>query len=390
MRCARPSITRIWISSRNGWVIDMTLEAFLQQEATLLGFDACAIARADEAWAASTRLEDFVEAGWQGEMAWMEETLERRKTPTSMWPEARSAVVVALNYGPDHDPMETLEHSGHGNISVYARGKDYHDILKKRLKQLARRFAEHSGQDVKVFVDTAPLMEKPLAEKAGLGWQGKHTNLVSRELGNWFFLGVMLTTAQLQPDAPGEDHCGSCTNCLDICPTKAFPSPYKLDARRCISYLTIELKSQIPLEFREAMGNRIYGCDDCLAVCPWNKFAAAAKEAAFYTRAELNLPELDALAGLDDAGFREVFSGSPVKRIGRDRFVRNVCIAIGNSGDAQLVEALLPLLEDTSGVVRGAAIWALSKLDREAFEAQKGIRARSEVDPNVIQEWEQA
>ncbi|MCL4128882.1 UNVERIFIED_CONTAM: hypothetical protein GTU68_030831 [Idotea baltica] len=368
----------------------MTLEQFVQDEAAMLGFDACSIARADEAWPASARLEAFVEAGRHGDMAWMHDTLERRKTPTGMWPEARSAVVVALSYGPNHDPMQTLAHTTHGNISVYARGKDYHDTLKKRLKQLARAFAEKSGQDVKVFVDTAPLMEKPLAEKAGLGWQGKHTNLVSRELGSWFFLGVMLTAADLQPDVPGEDHCGSCTNCLDVCPTHAFPAPYTLDARRCISYLTIELKSQIPLEFREAMGNRIYGCDDCLAVCPWNKFAEAASEAAFHARAELNLPNLDELAALDDAAFREVFSGSPVKRVGRDRFVRNVCIAIGNSGDKGLVRALLPLLEDASDVVRGAAIWALWRLDADGFAEQKAKREGVEIDADVRREWDRA
>ena len=244
------------------------LHTLVKQQALGLGFDGVAIARADEGWAAGERLEAFVEAGRHGTMDWMETTLARRKTPTAMWPEAKSAVVVAMNYGPDHDPLTTLERRGQGNISVYARGRDYHDMLKKRLKQLARAFVEASGEEVKVFVDTAPLMEKPLAYKAGLGWQGKHTNLVSRELGSWFFLGVMLTAAELEPDAPETDHCGSCRACLDICPTDAFPAPYELDARRCISYLTIEHDGPIPLEFRAAMGNRIYGCDDCLAVCP--------------------------------------------------------------------------------------------------------------------------
>jgi len=352
-----------------------------------LGFDGVAIARADEAWVAGERLEAFVEAGHHGSMEWMETTLERRKAPTAMWPGAKSAVVVALNYGPDHDPLQTLEQKTLGNISVYARGRDYHDTLKKRLKQLARDFVAETGAEVKVFVDTAPLMEKPLAEKAGLGWQGKHTNLVSRELGSWFFLGVMLTAAELEPDEPEADHCGSCRACQDICPTNAFPAPYQLDARRCISYLTIEHSGPIPSEFRAAMGNRIYGCDDCLAICPWNKFAEAASENAFHARAELKAPGLDELAALEDATFREVFSGSPIKRIGRDRFVRNVCIAIGNSGEGALVASLLPLLDDPAAVVRGAAIWALARLDRARFATEKALRMEPETDPGVLAEW---
>lgn len=362
-------------------------EQYLYETAQALGFDACAITRADGDWAASERLEAFVAAGHHGEMEWMETTLARRKTPTGMWPDARSAVVVAMNYGPDHDPMLTLAERSVGNISVYARGRDYHDVLKKRLKQLARSFVEETGAEVKVFVDTAPLMEKPLAAQAGIGWQGKHTNVVSRELGSWFFLGVMLTDASLTPNAPEVDHCGSCTNCLDICPTNAFPAPYQLDARRCISYLTIEQKGPIPLEFRAAMGNRIYGCDDCLAVCPWNKFASAASEAALHARAELKWPGLDELAALNDAQFRELFSGSPVKRIGRDRFTRNVCIAIGNSGDAALIASLLPLLDDAASVVRGAAIWALSQLDPPRFAAEKAARAALETDASAQLEW---
>ena len=352
-----------------------------------LGFDGVAIARADEAWAAGERLEAFVEAGHHGSMDWMETTLERRKAPTAMWPDAKSAVIVALNYGPDHDPLQTLEQKTLGNISVYARGRDYHDTLKKRLKQLAREFVAESGAEVKVFVDTAPLMEKPLAEKAGLGWQGKHTNLVSRELGSWFFLGVMLTAAELEPDQPEADHCGSCRACQDICPTNAFPAPYQLDARRCISYLTIEHAGPIPAEFRAAMGNRIYGCDDCLAICPWNKFAEAASEIAFHARPELKAPGLDELAALNDATFREVFSGSPIKRIGRDRFVRNVCIAIGNSGEGALVASLLPLLDDPASVVRGSAIWALARLDRARFATEKAVRMEPETDPGVLAEW---
>ena len=367
--------------------ISESAKVFVKQRAEALGFDAVAVTRVDEAWAAADRLEAFVDAGRHGDMAWMETTLERRKAPTAMWPDARSAIVVALNYGPDHNPLDTLQQTAIGNVSVYARGRDYHDTLKKRLKQLARDFVSETGAEVKVFVDTAPLMEKPLAHKAGLGWQGKHTNLVSRELGSWFFLGVILTRAELAPDAPETDHCGTCQACLDICPTQAFPAPYQLDARRCISYLTIEHAGPIPHEFRASMGNRIYGCDDCLAVCPWNKFAETASEAAFFARAELKQPGLDELAALDDAQFREVFSGSPIKRTGRDRFVRNVCIAIGNSGEGRLVASLLPLLEDPSPRVRGAAIWALARLDKDRFLAEKAARFEGEADPEVRAEW---
>ncbi|MDJ0920970.1 MAG: tRNA epoxyqueuosine(34) reductase QueG [Henriciella sp.] len=363
-------------------------ETWLKATCQSLRFDACRITRADEPWPASARLQMFVEAGHHGDMAWMETTLERRKTPTAMWPEAQSAIVVGLNYGPDHDPMEMLGRKSEGNISVYARGKDYHDVLKKRLKQLARAFVEETGAEVKVFVDTAPLMEKPLAEKAGLGWQGKHTNLVSRELGSWLFLGVMLTDADLAPDAPEIDRCGSCRACLDICPTDAFPAPYQLDARRCISYLTIEHKGPIPVEFRAAMGNRIYGCDDCLAVCPWNKFAETAREQAFWARAELKAPTLEDLAALDDAAFRTVFAGSPIKRIGRDRFLRNVLIAVGNSEDPKLVEtSVIPHLDDPNPIVAGAAIWALSRLDPARFAVEKAARMTSDLDEGVRLEW---
>ena len=365
-------------------------ETFLKVTARAMGFDSVRIARADEVWAAGERLEAFVTEGRHGQMEWMETTLERRKAPTAMWAGAKSAVVVALNYGPGIDPMEMLAERSLGNISVYARGKDYHDLLKGRLKQLARAFVAETGAEVKVFVDTAPLMEKPLAAKAGMGWQGKHTNLVSRELGSWFFLGVMLTEAELVPDAPEADHCGTCRACLDICPTAAFPAPYQLDARRCISYLTIEHAGPIPREFRSAMGNRIYGCDDCLAVCPWNKFAAAASEAALHARAELKAPGLDELAALDDAAFRDVFSGSPVKRSGRNRFVRNVCIAIGNSADKRLVTSLLNLLDDTAPEVRGAAIWALGRLDPDRFQTEKSARRDREDDPGVVAEWDEA
>ncbi|MGP1275349.1 MAG: tRNA epoxyqueuosine(34) reductase QueG [Caulobacterales bacterium] len=351
------------------------------------GFDAVRITRADAPWEAGNRLRRFVEAGHHAGMGWMEETLDRRLHPTAMWEDARSAVVVGLNYGPDHDPLESLKHADRAVISVYARNKDYHDVLKKRLKQMARAFHGETGKAVKVFVDTAPLMEKPLAHRSGLGWQGKHTNLVSREWGSWLFLGVMLTEAELTPDAPETDHCGSCRACLDVCPTAAFLSAYRLDAGRCISYLTIEHKGPIPEEFRAAMGNRIYGCDDCLAVCPWNKFASQTSESAFHARAELEAPLLTELARLDDPAFRAFFTASPVKRIGRDRFVRNVLIALGNSGDSLALAPVLDLLDDASALVRGSAVWALWRLDREAFAAERGARLSGERDPDVRAEW---
>ncbi len=366
-----------------------TLEARLKRDALALGFSDCAICRADEPWQAGERLEAFVEEGRHGEMDWMEATLKRRKTPQAMWEGARSAIMLAVNYGPDTNPLETLEHKTLGNISVYARGGDYHDLIKKRLKQLARAFAEESGAEVKVFVDTAPLMEKPLAAKAGLGWQGKHTNLLSRTFGNWMFLGAILTDAELTPDEAETDHCGSCTACLDVCPTKAFPAPYQLDARRCISYLTIEYPGHIPHEFRAAMGNRIYGCDDCLAICPWNKFASRSAEQKLWARAELKLPELSDLAALDDASFREVFAGSPVKRTGRNRMLRNVLIAIGNSGEPSLVDqSVIPHLGDEAAIVRAAAIWALGRLDKTRFAAEKADRLELEHDEDVRGEWQ--
>jgi epoxyqueuosine reductase len=353
-----------------------------------IGFDAARIARADAPWAAGRRLSDFVEAGRHGEMGWMEDTLARRSHPTAMWPDAKSAVVVGLNYGPDRDPLEILDRRDEAAISVYAQNRDYHDLIKKRLKRLARTFHQETGAAVKVFVDTAPLMEKPLAQTSGLGWQGKHTNLVSRQWGSWLFLGVMLTAAELEPDPPETDHCGSCRKCLDVCPTDAFPAPYQLDARRCISYLTIELKGPIPVQFRAPMGNRIYGCDDCLAVCPWNKFAAATQETAFHPREALTGPKLGELAALDDTAFRALFTASPVKRIGRDRFIRNVMIALGNSADQGLAAAVLPRLDDASALVRGAAVWALSRLDPARFEAERARRAEAEGDADVRVEWE--
>ena len=354
------------------------------------GFDVVRVTRADEPWDAAERLREFVGEGRHGTMDWMADTLERRVHPTNMWPEAKSAVVVGLDYGPAHDPLAVLERRDEAAISVYAQNTDYHDLIKKRLKRFAGAFHRQSGEAVKVFVDTAPLMEKPLAEKSGLGWQGKHTNLVSRERGSWLFLGVMLTEAELAPDDPEIDHCGSCRACLDVCPTNAFPAPYQLDARRCISYLTIEHKGPIPSEFRAAMGNRIYGCDDCLAVCPWNKFAEVSKEAAFHPRPELTGPKLAELADLDDAAFRTVFKASPIKRIGRDRFVRNVLIALGNAEDSQLAEVAAARLDDASALVRGAAVWALSRLDPARFLAERAARADAEPDAGVQVEWAQS
>jgi epoxyqueuosine reductase len=335
----------------------------IRQEALALGFDAVRFTEALLPESARARLDAFVESGAHGAMAWMETRREQRAQPRDLWPEAVSIIALGLNYGPDYDPLASLEHRSRATISAYAQGRDYHDVVKKRLKALgqwmARRF---KGSALKVFVDTAPVMEKPLAAQAGLGWQGKHTNLVSRTHGSWLFLGEIYTTLALEPDAPEADHCGSCRACLDACPTDAFPAPYRLDARRCISYLTIEHHGPIPLEFRRAMGNRIYGCDDCLAVCPWNKFARAAAELQFAPRGEV-APPLAELATLDDAAFRARFAGSPIKRIGRNRFTRNVLIAIGNSGDAALLPVARRLCEDGDPVVAEAARWALEQLD---------------------------
>jgi epoxyqueuosine reductase len=317
-------------------------------------------------------------------MAWMAETLERRSHPNAMWPEGRSLIMLGVNYGPDENPLDGLEARTSGLVSVYARGDDYHEVLKARLKALARWLVEETGCELKVFVDTAPLMEKPLAAAAGLGWQGKHTNLVSRDFGSWLFLGAVMTTLDIPPDSPERDHCGSCTACLSACPTDAFPRPYALDARRCISYLTIEHKGPIPREFRKAMGNRIYGCDDCLAVCPWNKFAETGRNMKLAAREHLKRPALAELARLDDAAFRALFTRSPVKRIGRDRFVRNVLVAIGNSGDPALAAVAGDLLADPSPVVRGAAVWALRQLDPARLPDRP---AAGEADPDVLAEW---
>jgi epoxyqueuosine reductase len=321
-------------------------------------------------------------------MGWMAERAHWRSDPQAMWPDAKSVIVLGLNYGPADDPLAVLADKERGAISVYAQGDDYHDVVKKKLKALAGHIFQTFKAEVKVFVDTAPVMEKPLAQKAGLGWQGKHTNLVSREFGSWLFLGSIFTTLELPPDEAEIDHCGNCHACLDICPTKAFPAPYRLDARRCISYLTIEHDGPIPREFRKAMGNRIYGCDDCLAVCPWNKFAQTASEAKLQAREELKTPALAELAALDDAGFRALFRKSPVKRIGRGRFLRNVMIAIGNSGDAVLVESAKAVLDDESPLVRGAAIWALSQLIPEKeFDQLARDRGATETDLQARNEW---
>jgi epoxyqueuosine reductase len=359
----------------------------IRAKARELKFDAVGIAGPDID-AAGDRLGGFLAAGWQGDMDWLEAKRERRADPRTLWPEVRGIIVLGLNYGPAIDPLEPLSRRERGTISVYAQGGDYHDVLKSRLKQLASWLQSTHGGEVKVFVDTAPVMEKPLAERAGLGWQGKHTNLVSRELGSWLFLGEIFTTLELPPDAREQDHCGSCQACLDICPTRAFPAPYRLDARRCVSYLTIEHKGPIPREFRKAIGNRIYGCDDCLAVCPWNKFAARTSEYAFLPRAELTAPRLADLAQLDDAGFRALFSGSPIKRTGRDRFVRNVLVALGNSGDASAVPVIERLLHDASSLVRGAAVWALAQLaDRGVLDRSRARHLPAEADPDVRGEW---
>jgi epoxyqueuosine reductase len=346
------------------------------------------VTRPDAIPLAKERLARFLAEGAHGDMAWME--AERRGDPRALWPAARSVVMLGLNYGTGGDPLAILQRRERGAISVYAQGDDYHEIIKPRLKALARWLIAQAGGDAKVFVDTAALMEKPLAAAAGVGWQGKHTNLVSRQYGSWLFLGAILTTLDLPPDTPEADYCGSCRACLDVCPTAAFPAPYRLDARRCISYLTIEHKGPIPRELRPLIGNRIYGCDDCLAVCPWNKFAQAGREAKLAARPELEAPRLADLARLDDAAFRALFSKSPVKRTGRDRFVRNVLIAIGNSGDVTLASAAERLIDDASPLVRGAAIWALGRLDRERVAVLATARRAREQEPLVEDEWSAA
>ena len=365
------------------------LRTALSREAIALGFDCIGVAAPDAIAQAAQRFREFLEAGAHGEMDWLARNPERRTDPRGLWADVRSVIMLGVNYGPEDDPLAILQARSKGAISVYAQGDDYHDLIKKHLKTLARWLVAAAPCEVKVFVDTAAVMEKPLAQAAHLGWQGKHTNLVSREFGSWLFLGAIFTTLELPHDDAESDHCGSCQACLDICPTAAFPAPYKLDARRCISYLTIENKGPIPREFRQAIGNRIYGCDDCLAVCPWNKFAQAGREAKLAARDALRAPDLAGLARLDDAAFRACFAKSPVKRIGRDRFVRNVLIAIGNSGDAGLAREAERLLADASALVRGAAVWALSQLlGREALRAVAAKAIDAETDESVREEWQ--
>jgi epoxyqueuosine reductase len=345
------------------------------------------VARPDAIPLAAQRLREFLAAGAHGDMGWMAANADRRGDPRALWSQVRSILVVGMNYGPDGDPLAILKEPTRGAISVYAQGDDYHDLIKSRLKEIGRWLINRAGGDIKVFVDTAPVMEKPLAAAAGLGWQGKHTNLVSRQFGSWLFLGAIFTTLDFPSDPPEADHCGACHACLDICPTAAFPAPYRLDARRCISYLTIEHKGQIPRDLRPLMGNRIYGCDDCLAVCPWNKFALAGRELKLAARETLRAPRLAELARLDDAAFRALFAKSAVKRIGRARFVRNVLIAIGNSRDPDLAVEAERLLDDESPLVRGAAIWALGRLDRDRLCRCARSRHGSEADAALRAEW---
>lgn len=366
----------------------MLSKAKIEARAHALGLDAVGIASARDAWPAGARLEEFIAAGRHGDMDWLAREAHRRSHPENLWPEAKSAVIVGQSYAPQDDSLALLEQRTSGLVSAYAARRDYHDVIKGKLKQLGQWLAHESGADVKVFVDTAPLMEKPLAQRAGLGWQGKHTNLVSRTQGSWLFLGAILTAAELEADPAHEDNCGTCRACLDICPTNAFPAPYQLDARRCLAYLSIEHQGQIPHEFRAPMGNRVFGCDDCLAACPWNKFAADAHETRMSLREDLRLAPLAELAALDDAAFRVRFAGTPVKRTGRDRFVRNVLVAIGNSGDASLAAAAAKLLDDASPLVRGMAVWASRQLlDAEAFARLKAARAADEPDVDAAREW---
>ncbi len=338
-----------------------SLEMALRAEALKLGFATCGIASADQSFL--PHLNAWLDAGMHGEMGWMEERKDQRASPVGLWSEAKSIIALGMSYAPPRDPLALAAAKDRARISVYAQGADYHDVVKKALKALARWLVAETGCDLKVFVDTAPVMEKPLSASAGLGWQGKHSNVVSRTFGNWLFLGAIMTTLDLNPDQPHADHCGSCNACQKACPTDAFPAPYQVDARRCISYLTIEHKGPIPLEFRRAMGNRIYGCDDCLAICPWNRFASAAQaNKAFAGRAELAAPALADILMLNDAQFRQVFAGSPIKRIGRNRMVRNAAIAAGNSGSDRLISPLQALCDDPDDVVREAAQWALAEL----------------------------
>jgi epoxyqueuosine reductase len=361
--------------------------AELRARATALGFSSFGITSAAARPDLPAKLNAALEAGWHGDMDWLAETPERRASPQGLWPEARSIILLGFNYGPQSDPLAGLAHPAHGTISVYARNRDYHEIIKGKLKELAGLLARRAGADVKVFVDTAPVMEKPLAEAAGLGWQGKHTVLVSRDWGGWQFLGAIFTSAELPADAPHRPNCGSCTRCLDVCPTNAFPAPYRLDARRCLAYLNIEHKGPIPLEFRAPMGNRIYGCDDCLAVCPWNKFAKTSREARLQAREDLERPALADLVQLDDAAFRALFSGSPIKRIGLARFLRNVLIALGNSADPALAPLAVARLGDADPLVRGVAVWAARRLHADDAAELREQHLPGETDAAVRAEW---
>jgi epoxyqueuosine reductase len=364
------------------------LKKLVLAEARAAGFDTARVTTPAAAGpAVAERLTEFLREGRHGDMTWMATTADRRGHPNAMWPQARSIVMLGMSYAPDSDPLAVLGEPDKGAISCYAQCSDYHDVVKSGLKRVAGALARKSGADVKVFVDTAPLMEKPLGQAAGLGWQGKHTNLVSREHGSWLFLGAIMTSAELEPDAPEADRCGSCQRCLDVCPTDAFPAPYQLDARRCIAYLTIEHKGHIPSEFRAAIGNRVFGCDDCLAVCPWNKFAAAAHHMKLKARDEVRSPPLADLLALDDVAFRKRFAGTPVKRTGRDRVVRNALIAAGNSGDRSLLPAVEGLLNDASPLVRAMAVWALQRLADPAALVAARRRASLETDDAVRAEW---
>jgi epoxyqueuosine reductase len=373
--------------------VDRALNTHLKRlvlaEARAAGFAAARVTvPADVGPAIAERLAQFLRDGWHGDMGWMATTAARRGHPLALWPQARSIVMLGMSYVPEGDPLAVLAEPSRGAVSCYAQSSDYHDVVKAGLKRVAGALQRASGAEVKVFVDTAPLMEKPLAEAAGLGWQGKHTNLVSREHGSWLFLGAILTTAELEPDPPEADHCGSCRRCLDVCPTNAFPAPYQLDPRRCISYLTIEHKGHIAPEFRKAMGNRVFGCDDCLAVCPWNKYAVAARETRLQAREAARSPPLTELLALDDAGFRARFAGTPVKRTGRDRVVRNALIAAGNAGDRGLLPAVERLLSDPSPLVRAMAVWALQRLaEPEAWAATRNRCILRETDADVRAEW---
>jgi epoxyqueuosine reductase len=363
-----------------------TLKGRIAEEAKALGFDAIRFASADPVEGAGASLAAFLAEGREGDMAWLADTSERRKSPLALWPEARTVILLGLNYGRKGDPLAILSERSRGAISAYAQSADYHDVLKARLKNLAARVQELTGEDVKLFVDTAPVMEKPLAARAGLGWQGKHTNLVSRDFGSWLFLGEIFTSAMIEPDASEEDHCGACRRCLDVCPTGAFTAPYRLDARACISYLTIEHKGHVAPLYRAAMGNRIFGCDDCLAVCPWNKFAQAARDTALAVKAGSDNPPLAELLVLDDAAFRARFRGTPIKRTGCNRFLRNVLIAAGNSGDVSLVSLVEARLDDASPLVRAMAVWALARLAPDRFSALRACGA-ADPDPSVRGEW---